>query len=439
MIRYELVLVPFLLAPSFALAQNTERDKKVKADRESFSGSTEWIYNDIDAGIRAAKTSGKPILVAFRCIPCEACHDFDEDVANRDPLVRDLMDQFVLVRIVYGNNIDLRRFQYDFDQSFAIVLMNADGTIYGRFATRSERPESEDISLDGLRAALGSALRMHKSLPEYEAALEGKKAVPGPYATPRDFPSLKGRYQADLDYEGAVAKSCIHCHQIGEAQRLAYRNEGKSVPDDVLFPYPDPEVLGLTMNPKKAATVARVMRGSIADRAGIREGDEIATLGGQPLISTADIQWVLHRFPKSGTLKAEVRRGEMRSEVDLMLAPGWREGNISWRVTSWDLRRMALGGMRLEPATEADRTKNGIGADELAIRVKSVGQYGEHALAKKAGVKAGDLLVAYDGIERAMTESQIFAHALRQKKRGEKTPIVVIRDGRRISLEFAQQ
>jgi membrane-associated protease RseP (regulator of RpoE activity) len=163
---------------------------------------------------------------------------------------------------------------------------------------------------------------MHKNLPEYEAALEGKKAVPGPYATPRDFPSLKGRYQAELDYEGAVAKSCIHCHQIGEAQRLAYRNEGKSVPDDVLFAYPDPEVLGLTMNPKKAATVARVARGSIADRAGIREGDEIATLGGQPLISTADIQWVLHRFPENGTLKADVRRGEMRSVVDLMLPPG---------------------------------------------------------------------------------------------------------------------
>jgi predicted metalloprotease with PDZ domain len=100
---------------------------------------------------------------------------------------------------------------------------------------------------------------------------------------------------------------------------------------------------------------------------------------------------------------------------------------------------MALGGMRLEPATEADRSKNGLEADDLALRVKGVGQYGEHALAKNAGVEAGDLLVAYDGIERATTESQIFAHALRKKKRGEKTPIVVIRDGRRISLEIAQQ
>ena len=28
-----------------------------------------WIYEDIDAGYREARRTGKPLLVAFRCVP----------------------------------------------------------------------------------------------------------------------------------------------------------------------------------------------------------------------------------------------------------------------------------------------------------------------------------------------------------------------------------
>ena len=65
----------------------------------------------------------------------------------------------------------------------------------------------------------------------------------------------------------------------------------------MLFPYPDPAVLGLKMDPKAMATVERVTPGSLAERAGLRAGDEIVTLAGQPLLSIADLQWVLHNAP----------------------------------------------------------------------------------------------------------------------------------------------
>ena len=46
-------------------------------------------------------------------------------------------------------------FQFDTDQSFAVFLLNADGTIYGRFGTRSHRTEwYGDVSVDGLAKAL---------------------------------------------------------------------------------------------------------------------------------------------------------------------------------------------------------------------------------------------------------------------------------------------
>ena len=45
-------------------------------------------------------------------------------------------------RIAYG--LDLSLFQFDYDQSFAAFLMNADKPIYGRFGTRSGRPDFAD-------------------------------------------------------------------------------------------------------------------------------------------------------------------------------------------------------------------------------------------------------------------------------------------------------
>src|SRR5262249_32926236 len=155
---------------------------------------------------------------------CEACQEFDDDVARRDEVIRDLLDEYICVRIVQANTIDLTRFQYDFDQSFAVILMNADGTIYGRFGTRSHRPEYEDISLEGLRAARKAGLAIPRALDRARLSLAGKQVKPGPFRTPLEFPSLAGRYGAKLDYEGQVARSCVHCHQVREAERRVDRD-----------------------------------------------------------------------------------------------------------------------------------------------------------------------------------------------------------------------
>src|SRR4051812_33813523 len=198
-----------LLAPTQLQAQ--DRDTKVRNDRTTFEASRDWIYNDLEEGLRVAGASGKPLFVAFRCIPCQACQEFDDDVARRDPIIRDLLDEFVCVRIVQANTIDLTHFQHDFDQSFAAYLMNPDLTIYARYGTRSERPEWEDISLEGLRKAMEAALRLHRNYEHVQSTLAGKQVKPTRYKTPRDYPGLAGKYGTTLDYEGQVARSCMHC------------------------------------------------------------------------------------------------------------------------------------------------------------------------------------------------------------------------------------
>jgi serine protease Do len=422
-----------------AQAQAVDRDTKVRNDRKAFEASKDWIYNDLEEGVRASKASGKPMMVVFRCIPCEACQEFDDDVARRDPVIRDLLDRFVCVRIVQANTIDLTHFQYDFDQSFAVVLMNPDKTVYGRFATRSDRPESEDISLQGLRRAMQVALGMHANYEAVRPLLAGKQVKPSRYKSPLDYPSLSGRFAPALNYEGQVARSCMHCHQVREAERLVYRSASQPIPDEVLYPYPDPSVLGLKFDPTETAKVERVAPGSSAEKDGVKPGDTIASLAGQPLLSIADVQWVLQNAPATGTLPAQIQREGQTLDLTLRLREGWRRGNISWRVTTWDLRRMGLGGMKLDDLTDDQRKEAKLPADTMALKVGHVGEFGAHSVAKKAGIQRGDVIVEFDGQSRRLSESDLLAYTLQRKRPGDEVTVNVLRNNERKVFKYALQ
>src|SRR3989449_3706443 len=243
---------------------------------------------------------------------------FDEQVVRRDPKVADLMDQFVCVRLVQANAMDLSLFQFDFDLTFAVFFMNADKTIYGRFGSRSDRKDAtKDISMEGFRKALAAALELHKRYPANKAALAGKQPRPTRFKTPDDFPSLAGKYKPTLDYEGKVVQSCMHCHQVRDAERRFFRDERKPIPDEVLYPYPMPDTVGLSLDPKEKAKVTSVAAGSPAERAGLKVGDEVLSLEGQPILSIADVQWVLHNAGEPATLNSEVLRGRKKIKLAL--------------------------------------------------------------------------------------------------------------------------
>lgn len=437
--RWWLAICVSLLPLAWCAAQ--ERELKVRKDKSRVESDGFWIYNDLPRGIDEARQSGKPLLVVFRCIPCEACAQLDEDVVQRDPRVRALLDKFVPVRIVHANGLDLSLFQFDYDQSWAAFFLNADLTIYGRYGTRSHQTESkDDVSLEGFAKALQGALELHAQFPKHKAALAAKRGPTSEIKTPEQFPSLKGKYGAKLDYEGKVVQSCIHCHQVGEALRLMARASTSPPSDKVLYPYPNPKILGLILDPKERATVKDVVRGSSAEQDGFRVGDEIVTLAGQPILSIADVQWVLHHAGETETLQCDVSRDGQLATLSLTLRKGWRQrDDISWRATSWDLRRMTLGGLLLESLTDQQRRDLPIPPDRLALRVKHVGQYGDHAVAKRAGFLKEDVIVAVDGDSSPLTESALMVRLFRSKRPGDEITLEVLRGTKRLELRFAQQ
>ena len=422
-------------------AQNRDRNKMVLNDRERVVEDGYWIYNNLDKGLEQAKESGKPVLVVFRCIPCEACAQLDEQVVEKNPAVRKHLSNFVCVRIVHTNGMDLSRFQFDFDQSWAAFFLNGDGSIYGRYGTRSHQHESEeDVSLEGFLDSMQQVLALHTKYSEIKDSLQGKVGPKPPVAHPEEFPLLKEKYTSSLNYGPEVARSCIHCHQVGDAWRNQYWRENKALPTELIYSYPHPKILGLIMDPKKATTVKETADGSLALEAGFQAGDKLISLEGQPLISVADIQWILHQRKEAGTLTFEVLRNGATKPIQLTLPENWKElGDISWRVSAWEMCRMVTGGLRFATLTNEERLANDLGPDAIGLKVRMVGQFNDHAAGKKAGFKVDDVITEIDTLAKPMTESQLFAHLLRTKKPGEKILVKLIRSGKPLSLELPVQ
>lgn len=435
-----LLALLFLLVPSLAFAQKPTREQKVLDDRKKVEAEGFWIYNDLAKGRAEAKKTGKPIVVVLRCLPCEECVKLDDELVNTDPEIRPLLEKFVCVRIVGTNGLDLAQFQFDTDQSFAVFFLNADGTVYGRFGTRSHRTNwVGDVSLPGLANALRGALDLHAGYPKNADALAGKKGKAPEYARPELFPTLKDKYTSKLDYEGNVVRSCIHCHQIGDARREFYRSQKKAIPETLLFPFPHPKAIGLILDPKERAKVFEVTANSLAQTAGVKAGDEIVSMGRQPLLSIADVQWVLENVPADGgRVEIQVRRGGDTTGLSLELPKGWRRaGDISWRSSTWGLRRMTTGGILFEDVPPEDRAK--LKLKGFALRAKHVGQYGPHAAAKNAGFRVGDIVTTWDGSSAFRTETDVLAYGALEKKPGDKIAVELLRDGKTLKLQIPMQ
>ena len=413
------------------------REEVVRGDRKKVEAAGFWIYNDLPKAFTEARRTGKPIVVVLRCLPCHECVKLDDELVDTHPVIRPLLEQFVCARQVATNGLDLSLFQYDTDQSFAVFFLNADKTIYGRFGTRSHRTEwLGDVSLKGLAKALQGALDLHSNYDTVKASLTGKRGAPMEFASPEKYPSLKGKFTDKLNYKGDVVKSCIHCHQIGDAQREYYWRARKPIPDKVLWPYPHPKSIGLILDPDELATVKDVQSESPAAAAGLKSGDVIQSLNGQPMLSIADVQWVLHNVdPAGGKVSLSVQRSSRTQDLTLKLADGWRrKGDLSWRVTSWGLRRIATGGLLLETLPVEARRKLSLPRNSMALRVKHSGKYGPHGTAHRLGIKQGDIVTEFDSRNDLKSEQDLHAHVVTSKKPGDRVPITILRKRQQLSF-----
>lgn len=417
-----------------------DREGAVRKDRATWENDDRWIYNDLDRGFAEAKRTGKPLLVVLRCIPCLACAGLDARVLMEEQELQPLLEKFVCVRLINANALDLTVFQFDYDLSFSTLIFNGDGTLYGRFGSWTHQKNATDESISGYLRTLEGALNLHAGYPSNKASLGGKQGKPLPFKSPLEIPLLAGRYERDLNWQGKVVQSCVHCHQIGDAFRAWHRDQKKPLPAEWIYPMPASETVGFTLAADQAAKVQQVEGGSVAAEAGLRPGDDLVTLAGQAIISIADVSWVLHRAGDAVELPLVIRRDGQEKELFLKLSPGWRsQTNISGRVAAWPMRGMVLGGMVLDTLPMEDRVKLGIEPGGMALRVKGLGAYGKHAAAKNAGFQKEDILLEVDGRDSFPTESLLLGYLLQNRFPGDRVQVKLSRNGSRMEIVLPMQ
>jgi serine protease Do len=216
----------------------------------------------------------------------------------------------------------------------------------------------------------------------------------------------------------------------------------------------------------RGAKVRSVEEASPAEKAGIKEGDVIVGFDGETVRSASQLARLVRETPPGRSVAVEVSRGGARQKLTATLGEG--RGHV----------RMALPDMRdfdielpepkeppeapLPPSPHAWSFRSddghglafgmlGIGPRKLGIEYMEMGEQlaaffklsGDKGVlvtsveadgpAAKAGMKAGDVILKFDG--DSVTDAEDLRDAVHDAKGGQEVTVTVQRDGRPLDLK----
>lgn len=355
--------------------------------------------------------------------------------SHTDPELDKLLEQYVCVRMVQMGGVDLSVFQFDPFQTWAVFVMNGDKTIYGRYGSaspkskRNQKDSNPNPTMAGLKAALRKGLELHASYGKDPKGmgkrLAGKTGAKPRWRTIESTPAAR-KYGRLRRIKNANPQQCAHCHELARARVDSYLLTRKRIPDRDLWLYPRPSVvLGLTLDRDHCARVTAVAPGSLGAQAGFRVGDDIAAIDDQPLISIADVQFILQQVDDKGAkLRFEVRRGAETKALSITLKKGWRrQEDFGWRYRVAGYAMWLWGGVTVEDHARGIR-----------VKARSPRWFKKTNKAAYNKLQAGDLILAVDG--KRMSRSDYIAYLMRDKRLGSTVNLDVERGGRRLRISF---
>lgn len=369
------------------------------------------------------------------------CKALDSQVAvPTDPKLRQLLEQFVCVRSVQMWALNLDKFQFDGFLTWTVFFLNSDGTIYGRYGSRSESghdaASDKLISIEGFKKTLQRALDVHRDYRtnpvEVGKQLAGKTGPKRIWKKAEDIPEMEEMFQTRTRYKDKSSRHCIHCHMVPRAEVAALHRLGKSIPDEMFWHFPLPQEIGIELDPKEVATISSIRALPIADNSELRVGDRIRNINGQPILSMADVQWILNHAKNRDTLRLDIERDGKPMQVKVLLRTGWRLQIGDWRYLS-QLMQGYLVNFRAQPATEPTRKKLGLEPDALAFKVSWANQWNNKPASP---LKNGDVIIAINGVRKSLTVGALTAYLFRDAS-GKTLHLTVLREGqtRQLSID----
>ncbi len=324
--------------------------------------------------------------------------------------------------------VDIHVFDFDFDLTFCVLLMNADGTIYHTYGGRDWTDPQSHLSMKAFVDVLRKTVREHEA---YSA--DPRPPKKRPKLTVERIPPMAERIRKGKQ------PTCYHCHTVHDMLHEDRKQRGAWKRADTWI-WPDPVEVGLRLDKEKQAVVRAVEAKSAAARAGIRPTDRLTSLGGRRVLTFGDVQRVLDEAPHGATsIPVTWMRAEGEKRGALRLPAQWKEADprvYAWRPSKWPLSpKPGFGGRELK---RGELTKLGLAEDAFAFRVGYVVTWGPNAHtgrnARKAGIRKGDIVTSIGGKVDFDSVSHFHAWFRLTQKAGSKVEIVRYRKGKKAVL-----
>jgi membrane-associated protease RseP (regulator of RpoE activity) len=318
------------------------------------------------------------------------------------------------VRLPRIDDLDLNTFEFDRDLTFMVFFLDSKFRVYARYGGRDGNDADNRQSLEGLRATMQSVLDMHA------------KAEKDRQFAPR--PQEPATFISDITFRGRRGR-CLHCHQVKEIIHDSLQRGGKW-DRSLVWRFPLPENVGFTLDVDRSFVVKKVADGSAAAKAGLKPGDVVRKLHDVPIHSFGDATYALDRSPTTGSIAVKWERAGKAMEAKIALSEGWRRTDLTWRPSVRPFTTsLRLSGKDL---TAAERKKLGLTPKQVAFRQLSPAS----AQAERAGIKGGDIILGIEGKPMDCTCEQLQDHVRSYYLAGEKLPIVVLRDGKKQTIQM---
>jgi len=334
-------------------------------------------------------------------------------VVRLHPEIRDLAQEFVLLRIGNMRGVDLSVFDFDYDMQWFALMLTADGEALGRCGGRDADTPGKYQTLAALRHSLD------ESLQRFKAMKDRKRPTPRKPMLAEDYPAAQKRPD----------NACIHCHHVYEFRRDYLQREGHWSLDEV-WVYPQPENLGLTLDVDRGDRIVRVEPKSVAAKLGVKPVDALRSIDDVAITSVADVQYALHKAPKKGELAVIWQSGAHHLKGTIPLVENWRRTDVSWR---WSLKSLSPSPSVIGDDLNLDeRKKLGLEPQQLAYRQMNF----LTPTARHAGLQANDVIVGIDDRSMNMTARQFETHIRLHYRVGQEITLNVLRGKERVKVRL---
>ena len=330
------------------------------------------------------------------------------------PLGKQLRN-YVCVRIIRMDNVDIGLFEHDRNNTIYFYLLNADEQIYMRYGGRDSRSADSYLNLDSLALAAAKGLDLHK---QYQAGQLAKKPRPKEDSA-RNYSMLVERT--------FKSNACVECHLIGDFQNLHREKDGTLDKLVHLFRSPDLRTIGIELDVPKGLVVRDVS--GAAKAAGMQAGDRIAKWEGDTIWTFADAQWRYDKVPRTAkSTRVTVDRAGVMVDLTIALPVRWWWTDTRYRQSSIEPRSYFDD----RPLTAEEKGKLGLPLDGLASYVKYVSSMAYSVAAHD--LKVGDIILSVDGKDRDEHADTASLYIVLHKTPGDTGTMEVLRDGKKLSM-----